>query len=171
MGGGVVVAAGISGGGVAEATGGIAVVSGAVVEGGGVAIADAEGAEVTGAAACTFFCAQPVSRIRTAHAHNARSARASILRLGINIFIFSEGLAEVADFPGRHLHGACQRQLDPESGSAPYLRIEFYLTIVQLDKSKRIREADARAAWPRGEKKLKYLLLILGRNPFSGICN
>lgn len=99
IGGGVAVAVGISGGGVADATGGIAVVSGAVVEGGGVAIAEAAGAEVTGAAACTFFCAHPVVSNEIPHASNAASARASILRLGINIFIFSEGLAEVADFP------------------------------------------------------------------------
>ena len=51
IGGGAVEEAGISGGGVCEATGGRAVVSGATVEGGGVSIVAAAGAELTGAAA------------------------------------------------------------------------------------------------------------------------
>ena len=161
IGGGVVEAVGISGGGVVDATGGIADVSGAVVEGGGVAIAVEAGAESTGAAACTFFCAHPVARSEIPHASNAASARASILRLGINVFIFSEGLAEVADLSGGHLDRTCQRQFDPEGGSAPYLRVKFYLTVVQLYKSKGVGESDAGAAGARGEEELKNLFLIL----------
>jgi len=83
MGGGAVVAAGISGGGVCTATGGVAVVSGAVVEGGGVSIADDEGAELTGAEACTCFGPHPLASTGSPHASNAARVRASILRLGI----------------------------------------------------------------------------------------
>ncbi len=71
--------------------------SGAVVEGGGVSIAAVAGAELTGAAACTFLGPHPASESENPHASNAASARASMLRLGIYVFVFSEGLAEVAN--------------------------------------------------------------------------
>ena len=84
-------------------------------------------------------------------------------------FFFSEGLAEVAEFSGRGVHGARQRQFDTEGSSAPDLRIEFYPTTVQLYKPKRIGQSDPGTPGPGGKEELKYLLLILRRNSFSGI--
>ena len=73
-----------------------------------------------------------------------------VLRLGIYLFIFCKGRAEITNLSGEHIHRVRQGQFDPEGGSAPYLRIEFYLTVMQLHKSKRIRQVrfpNRRAAW------------------------
>ena len=88
------------------------------------------------------------------------------LRLGIYLFIFCKGRAEIANFSGDQVNGVSQRQLDPEGGSAPYLRLKFYLTVMQLHKPKRVGQSDAGTAGPRGEKQLKYFLLVLGRDAF-----
>src|ERR1700723_3453669 len=102
-------------------------------------------------------------------ASNARRARALVLRLGIYLFIFCKGRAEISNLSGEHINGVSQGQLDPEGGSAPYLRVKFYLTVMQLHKSKGIGQTDARTAGPRGKKQLEYLLLILRRDSFARI--
>src|SRR5262249_46251878 len=91
-----------------------------------------------------------------------------MLRLGIDLLVFCEGGAEVADSSGG-FERTRQRQFDPESGSAPHLRLEFYLTVVQLHKSKGVGQPDAGTARPGGEEELKDFLLVFGRDSFAGI--
>ena len=83
------------------------------------------------------------------------------LRLGIYLFIFCKGRAEIANLSGDHVDSVRQGQFDPEGGSAPYLRLKFYLTVVRLHKSKGVGESDTGTSWPGGKKQLEYLLLIL----------
>jgi hypothetical protein len=52
-------------------------------------------------------------------ASNARRARALELRLGIYLFIFCKGRAEIANLSGDHVDSVRQGQFDPEGGSAP----------------------------------------------------
>jgi hypothetical protein len=106
------------------------VVSGAVVEGGGVSIAAGAGGALTGAAAWTFFSPHPMQMSEIALASNARRARALGLRLGIYLFIFCKGRTEIANLSGDHVNSMREGQFDPEGGSAPYLRLKFYLTVV-----------------------------------------
>ena len=83
------------------------------------------------------------------------------LRLGIYLFIFCKGRTEIANLSGDHVNRVGQGQFDPEGGSAPYLRLKFYLTVMQLHKSKGVGESDAGTPGPRGKEQLEYLLLIL----------
>lgn len=92
---------------------------------------------------------------------NARRARAFGLRLGIYLFIFCKGRAEIANFSGDYVNRVGQGQFDPEGGSAPYLRLKFYLTVVQLHKSKGVGQSDAGTTGAGSKKQLKYLFLIL----------
>jgi hypothetical protein len=84
------------------------VVSGAVVEGGGVSTAVFAGGAVTGAAAWTFFSPHPMQRSEIPLASNARRVRALVLRLGIYLFIFCKGRAEIANLSGKHINGVSQ---------------------------------------------------------------
>ena len=68
------------------------------------------------------------------------------LRLGINLLIFCKGRAEIANLSGDHVDSVRQGQFDPEGGSAPYLRLKFYPTVMQLHKSKCIGQSDAGTA-------------------------
>jgi hypothetical protein len=122
---------GAGGGTLASTTsGGVAVVSGATLVSGLESDGWGIGVDATGTAAFTVFCSHPVVASANPVANSTNKAVAFLFRLGIYLFFFSEGLAEVAEFSRRGFHGASQRQFYSEGSSAPDLRIEFYPTIV-----------------------------------------
>ncbi len=156
-------------GGVASATGGNALVSGAtLVMGLESAIA---GAGTTGAgfAAFTVLSVHPTAVSAQAHAATNKPISALDFWLGIDLsFFFCKRLTEIPQLASR-LEGTSQRQVDSERSAASELRLEFYLTIVNLHKSKGVGESDAGTAGAGGKEKLENLHLILRRNPLAGI--
>ena len=102
-------------------------------------------------------------------ARTATTIRASMERLGIYRFSAAKGWLKSRTFASAASNRAPERQLHAESRPAAGLRFEFYPAVVQLHKPKRIRQSDSRASRARREEKLKNLLLVVGRNSFSGI--
>ena len=145
-------------------SGGVALVSGAIFI--GRSALGGSGAVTEAAALTRCWGKQPA-------VHSERPARKTIKpartfdRVGIHRFPAANG-GRSPQLRNGFVGNPSQGQVDTKRGAAPEFGFEFYLSIVQLYKSKCVRQADP---VPPGRvvKKLKNFLLVFGRDSFSGV--